>query len=309
MTVINKRIVMISLRQAGFFLFLILNSFSIQSQEIHKLSTLEDSLSSIQRRILRNGDDSVKQALNMQFREMLRSAIAVPGSFSYPFDSLKKMAKLTAEDKAFRIYNWNLPSANGSSLYFCFIQVPEKDRKNSYRLIELRDRSDSIPDPEHSGLGERTWYGALYYKIISEKTPTGMIYTLLGWEGNSVDMQKIIEVLWFDDKGVVHFGKKIFNKYKDGENKRVIFKYSSLATMVLRFEEQSLSKGKKWNSARHRFEETLTRSAMIVCDRLVPVDAIEGKGPVIAPAGDIYDGFIYENGRWNFVEGVDARNR
>ena len=99
----------------------------------------------------------------------------------------------------FRIYNWNLPIANGSNLYFCFLQIPEKSSKNTFRIIELRDLSDSIPDPEHSALiRPSNWYGALYYKIIPERSGTGMIYTLLGWEGTSLsEMQKIIEILSF----------------------------------------------------------------------------------------------------------------
>ena len=301
---------MITPRQAFILMLLILNSFSLQSQEHQNLSLLEDSLSSLQRQIQKTSNDSTRQSLNILFRNTLRTAIGLPGSYTYPFDSLKKLAKMTSPDKKFRIYNWNIPASNGSNLYFCFLQIPDKSNKNTSRIIELSDRSDSIPDPEHCALGPGCWYGALYFKIISERAENRAIYTLLGWVGTSaVEMQKVIEILWFDDKNNPHFGGKIFTKYKDGENKRVIFKYSPLATMVLRYEEQSLLKVKKWNSSRHKFEETLSKSPMIICDRLVTVDASEGKGAILAPAGDIYDGFIFEHGGWNFVEDVDARNR
>jgi hypothetical protein len=220
------------------------------------------------------------------------------------------MAKMTSPDKMFRIYNWNIPFTGGSNLYFCFLQISDKKNKKAFTILELRDRADSIPDPEHTVLGANNWYGALYYKIIAEKPETGTIYTLLGWQGKDVtEMQKVIDVLTFDDKGLPRFGKKIFNKYKDGENKRVIFKYSPDVTMALRYDAQFLSKGKQWNSSSRTFEEKSSKSSMIVFDRLVPVDAAEGKGLIIAPAGDIYDGFIFENGKWSFVEGVDARNR
>jgi hypothetical protein len=240
----------------------------------------------------------------------LKTAIKLPGSFTYPFDSLKKFAKMTSPDKKFRIYNWNLPITNGSNLYFCFLQVQDYSSKNTFRIIELRDRSDSIPNPEHCTLSAGSWYGALYYKIIQESTKTGMIYTLLGWEGTSLlQMQKVIEILTFDDKNLPYFGKKIFNKYKDGENKRVIFKYSPVATMVLRYEEQSLSKGKKWNASNRTFKESRSKASMIICDRLVKLETSEDKASLLVPAGDVYDGFIFENDRWNFVEGVDARNK
>jgi len=238
------------------------------------------------------------------------TAIGLPGSITYPFDSLKKMAKLTSPDGMFRIYNWNIPMSGSTNQYFCFLQIRSKENKNKFTILELRDRSDSIPDPEHSILYCNNWYGALYFEIIPERSENGTIYTLLGWEGKNLsEMQKIIEIMTFNDKNLPLFGKKIFNKYKDGGNLRVIFKYSPLATMTLRYEKQALPKGKKWNAKRRVFEESYSKASLIVCDRLVPVDAVEGKGPVLAPAGDVYDGFLFENSCWNFMEGVDARNR
>jgi hypothetical protein len=301
---------MIIRRLACILVLLPLFSLSLQAQDQLKLAVLEDSLSHLQKEVLKTNNDSARQSLNTTFLSTLKTAIALTGSFSYPFDSLKKLAKLTSPDKKFRIYNWNLPLKNGTNLYYCFLQIPDNKNKNTAALIELRDRSDSIPDPEHSTLGSGNWYGALYYKIIPEATKTGMIYTLLGWEGtNLLEMQKIIEVLTFDEKGQPQFGKKIFNKYQNGENRRVIFQYSTAATMVLRYEEQALFKGKKWNPSTRTFDEKLSKASMIVCDRLVTVEGTENKGPILVPAGDVYDGFLFENDRWNFVEGVDARNR
>jgi hypothetical protein len=301
---------MISLRQVSILFLLTVSSFSLRSQEQLNLSQLEDSLSSLQRQIQKSSNDSVRQSLNTLFRDALKKAIRLPGSFTYPFDSLKKLAKLTSPDKMFRIYNWNLPVTGGSNQYFCFLQIREKTGKNNFNLVELIDRSDSVPDPEHSSLGSHNWYGAFYYRIILQRSASGLIYTLLGWEGRSLtEMQKLIEILTFDDKDLPHFGKKIFNKYKDGENKRIIFRYSPVAAMVLRYEEQSISKGKRLNASARTLDEKQTRAPMIVCDRLVPVASSESQAPVLVPAGDVYVGFIFENGRWNFMEDVDARNR
>jgi hypothetical protein len=301
---------MITRRLACFLICILLFSFPLYAQNKLSLSQLEDTLSFLQRKIQKTSNDSIRQFLSNQFRNTLKKAISLPGSYTYPFDSLKKLAKMTSADKMFRIYNWNLPVTNGSNLYFCFLQIPEKGIKKTFTIIELRDGSDSIPDPEHSGLGANNWYGALYYKIIAKGTGPGMIYTLLGWKGvNQSEMQKVIDVLTFDDKDNPHFGKKIFNKYKDGENKRVIFKYSPVANMVLRYEDQYLSRGKKRGPSSRTFKENKSKVSMIVCDRLITMESPEGKAPVLIPAGDVYDGFIFENGRWNFVEGVDARNR
>ena len=290
-------------------MFITIFSFSVHSQEHKSLSTIEDTLASLQRRISKSTNDTIKQTLNSRFRIELIAAIDIPGSFTYPFDSLKKMSKLMAPEKKFRIYNWNLPLINGGNKYFCYLQIPDKKEKNHFSVIGLMDKSDSIPDPDHSALNARNWYGAVYYKIIPKSTEDGTIYTLLGWEGkNQLEMQKIIEIMILDENNLPHFGKKIFNKYKDGENKRVIFKYSPLASMVLRYEEQGITKGKKWNPSTQAFDEIKSKASMIVCDRIVLTPSPEGNGQLLLPAGDVYDGFIFENNRWNFIEAVDARN-
>jgi hypothetical protein len=284
-------------------------SFSLYAQKPLTLSLLEDSLSAIGRKIHVSGNDSARQTLNFKFRQTLRTAIALPGSFNYPFDSLKKLEKLTSPDNAFRLYNWNLPLTDGTNRYFCFIQFTAKNKKSGIDFIELSDRSDSIADPEHNTLGAGNWYGALYYRIIREKSQSGITYTLLGWEGlNATTMQKIIEIMTFDDLGTPHFGKKLFNKYKDGSNKRVIFSYSSMASMVVRYDGQFIPKGKKWNPSKRKFDENRSKAHLIVCDRLIQLEQKEGNSPMLVPAGDIYDGFLFENSQWNFIEGVDARN-
>jgi len=289
-----------------FFLF----SSSLQAQEQMNLSSMERSLVSMQKEILKTDNDSVRQYLNLHFKEKLKAAIELPGSFSYPFDSLKKLAKLISQDKKFRIYNWNVPLSNGSNLYFCFFQIQEKNNKSRFKIIDLRDRSDSIPEPEHSNLTSTDWYGALYYKIITEKTDNGKIYTLLGWKGKDLtEMQKIIEIVTFDENDQPHFGKALFNKYKGGQNKRVIYRYSPVSSMVLRYEQQTIILGKKWNAAQKKFNESHSKVSMIVCDRLVETATTESKTPVMIPAGDVYDGFLFDKGRWNFIEGVDVRNK
>jgi hypothetical protein len=273
------------------------------------LASLEDSLLAISRRIQVSGNDSARLALNLRFIRTLKTAIGTHGSFSHPFDSLKKLGKLTSPDKTFRMYNWNIPLTEGSNRYFCLVQFPVMSDRSGPDFIELTDRSDSIPDPEHSLLNYTSWYGALYYKIVPQMTDSGMTYTLLGWEGVSASAaRKIIEIMTFDEKGMPHFGKKLFNRYRDGNNTRVIFSYPSQTPMVVRYEEAFITEERKWNAARKEFEEKRAKVRMIVCDRLVTLEGREGSGMQMVPAGDIFDGFRFENGRWNFIEGVDARN-
>jgi hypothetical protein len=268
------------------------------SQEKTKLPLMEDTLVNISRKIMEASTDSEKLILTSGFSNTLLRAIKINESFSYPFDSLRTLSKLISPDKRFRIYNWNLPLTSGSNLYFCIIQIPGK-KKEGNRIFELIDCSDSIKDPEFAVLPANKWYGALYYRIIAVQQGHKTLYTLLGWDGASTTVtQKIIEILSFDQKGLPKFGAKIFRDYLKGPRTRIIFRYSSTASMLLRPDEQYVKSGKSKKSAK-----------LIVCDRLVALDSrMEGQTDFYVPASDIYDGFIFLNGNWKFTRGIEGRN-
>jgi len=259
---------------------------------------MEDSLAQLSKQIRNAGNDSSRILLTDRFSELLRATLSIPGSFSYPFDSLRSISKLVSLDKKFRIYNWNLPLTDGSNKYFCFIQVPGT-KLNQKQVLELKDRSDSIKDPEFEIGDANNWYGALYYRILPLGIGNHTIYTLLGWDGISPTVnQKLIEVLTFDLKGNPKFGAKIFRDYLKGPRSRIIFRYSASASMLLRPDEQYIKNGK-----------TVKKTRMIVCDRLVPLEAkLEGQTDFYIPASDVFDGFIFINGTWKFIRDVEGRN-
>ena len=87
------------------------------------LSLYEDTLAQLQHeKVKPYTSDDYKMHANDEFTAMLKKALALPGSFTYPFDSLTTMARLTSPDKKFRILNWNIPLQNGSSSFYGFIQ-------------------------------------------------------------------------------------------------------------------------------------------------------------------------------------------
>ena len=281
-------------------LLLILIAFPIilSGQGKKEFPVMEDSLVRLTREIQETQLDSVKLILTSRFSQLLRRTIQLPGSFSYPFDSLRTLSKMVSPDKKFRIYNWNLPMADGSNRYYGFIQVPvKKTRPDS--IYELIDRSDSIMDPGFAITGRTNWYGALYYRIIMVEQGNKPVYTLLGWDGVSFTVtQKIIEILSFDQKGSLKFGGKVFRDYLKGSRTRIIFRFSATASMLLRPDEQQVRAGK-----------TTKKIRMIICDRLVPLDPrMEGQTDSYVPASDIYDGFIWVNGTWKFIHDVEGRN-
>jgi hypothetical protein len=299
-----KRIIQITL-----ILSLFLSLKPSFSQVRSNIEQMEDSLNFLSQEIRKAENDSVRLVLNKQFHATLHRTLFLEGSFDYPFDSIKILAKLTSPDKKFRIYNWNLPKDDGTNIYFGFIQLHPKGNMDA--VYDLNDCSDSIPQPEITLLDNLSWFGSLYYEIILTTFNNQKFYTLLGWDGiNNQLTQKVIDVLYFDNSNHPHFGAKIFSNYGNDQICRVLFKYSSSASMVLTYDNQYLIKNKKWNSTKKQFETDREKAWMIVCDELIPMEPLfEGQFEYYVPSSEVFNAFIFKNGRWNFMKNVDVRNK
>lgn len=277
------------------FIFLLVNlSFKIFPQKNEIFSRTEDSLRVLGKLILQGENDFVKYNANEKFIALLEGALISENSFNYPFDSLNMIARLNSPDGKFRIFNWNLKKSDNTYEYFGFIQAWNTKQKK-YVIYPLTDKSDEISKPETENLNNLNWYGAHYYKIIFNKSRGKKYYTLLGWDGNDLLTQKkIIDVLTFNSNGKPIFGSSIF-KYNKKVQKRVIFEYSTSASMSLKFEKQYMLKGKKPRK-------------MIVFDRLAPLDPnLEGQYQFYYPETNIFDAFIFRFGKWTLLKDVDAR--
>lgn len=270
----------------------------------------EDSLKFLLIKIQNAENDSIRFILNERFEELFYQALSYTGSFDYPFDSLKTIAKLTSPDKKFRIYNWNIPKGDGSNIYYGYIQLNPKS-KLTHTVYRLFDRSDSISQPELAILDHRSWFGSLYYKIIMTSYDNRKYYTLLGWDGLSQQLsQKIIEILWFDNQEQPYFGAKIFRNLGNDQLCRILFKYASTASMILTYDDQYLTKNKKWNASKKQFDSETEKTSMIVCDELIPIDPqLEGQYEYYIPSSEVYNGFVFKEGHWNFSRDVDVRNK
>lgn len=280
-------------------------SESLTAQKKNMQGAVVDTLKKMAAAVSRQEDDSLKLELNRRYASKLRDVLQNPESFSAAFDSVTTMGVLTSPDRKFRLYNWNIPLSDGSSRYFGFIQIITG--KKAVRLVELTDRSDSIDDPERKVLDAGNWYGALYYKIIAEKSGQRDIYTLLGWDGYSFEKsRKLIEVLTFDNSGNPVFGATVFRNFQKGRYTRIFFDYPASSSFMLRYEVQIVTTGKKWNASKRRYDATEEKRPLIIADHLVPVETSKGQ-PSLA-SSDLFDGFFFQNGTWNFISGVDARN-
>lgn len=284
-----------------------------QNKEFHQV---EDSLKKLLHLVHTGETDQEKFANNELLLQLLGKTLEEERSFKYPFDSLKNMARLYAPDESFRIFNWNLPLENGTHEYFGFLQV-KGNRDYGYRVYKLSDHSADIESPENMLLTYDRWFGALYYKIVQTRYKDKNYYTLLAWDGNTLmSTKKLIDVLSFKSNGKPQFGAPIFKKYPEKDKiVRVVFEYSSRATMVLRYESQYLhviaqSKDKKGSQEKVKLEP------MIIFDNLVPMDSrlsansadLTGQYQFYVPETNILNGFIEKDGRWYFTKDIDARN-
>lgn len=248
------------------------------------IPTAEMQLKALHSRISYKNSDKENLRLNDSIYEVLERTLKFPGSFIYPFDSLKYLGKITSSDNRVRAITWNLELKNGSFLYFGFIM--RKTAGNQIDIYSLSDQSNDIVQPEIATLKPEKWYGCLIYEIIEEKIEGETHYFYLGYHPENIFInQKLIDVMWFQNNDLL-FGKPVFS-YNKTMNHRVIFRYSAKARMML-----------TWNGNHN----------MIVFDHLVPTEPSQtGKFQFYVP--DLsFDGFKFEKGFWIIQENLDVRN-
>ncbi|MCK9219103.1 MAG: hypothetical protein M0P47_03520 [Bacteroidales bacterium] len=279
------------------FIYLFISEYSLKSQGLPDVQQAETELGRILMKLKLTNDDSVRSDLNTHFYCLLEKTIRQPESDTYPFDSLKSLVKITSPDKKFRLYQWDIPTSQGRYRYFAFIKTFDP---LAPQIIPLTDFHDSIPFPDSARLDEQHWFGALYYTIIPCDSGMGKYYTLLGWAGqNALLTEKVIDVLYFDQQGLVHFGCSVFPDFNHGTNTRVIFRYSASTSMTLKFLKSMNSVEKKGNKVKN----------VILFDQLIPMDPqLKNQHQFYVPSGDVADLFIFENHHWHFISGIEAKN-
>lgn len=232
-------------------------------------------------------NDLKKRRINENIKKQFNEVLCMEGSMQHPFDTLKQaLGVITSPDKLVRVYTWAMPLANGTYEYYGFVQYFAKKYSKTV-LLELTDRSATIENPFKETVNHENWYGALYYDIVPAKYKGKQHYLLLGWDGNDMfTNKKIIEPVVFSSSGKPRFGAPVF-KLKKGKFRRVIFEYSTRASMALKYD---------------------TQNKMIIFDHLAPAEPqYEGNYRYYGPDFS-YDGFTFKKGKWWYIPTVDARN-
>lgn len=260
--------------------------------------------------LMRNASsDSLKRFYNDSIVKQIDKLPDVKDLKNNLFDSVHGLVEIYSDDRLTGFWIWNIQWQDGHHQYFGFLMT---NYHGEIRKFFLTDKSSETANPESGIFNVNNWFGALYYKIITITPPTGLTYyTLLGWSGkDNLVTRKVIEVFSFSQSGIPEFGSAIFENYPKPECKRIIFSYSAGTSMSLKFETQVTETSRKWNKEQRVFNTKEFSEQIIVADRLAPMDQLmEGQYQFYLPVGDIQDGFALRNGHWNFIQGIESRNK
>jgi len=259
---------------------------------------LEDSLARMSNRIWQQKEDLQLKAGSELFADKFKNVLELPGSFEYPFDSLKGIGKLKSDDNRFRIFTWNIQTSDGRFYYKGLISTGGEHPQ----VFALTDAPGKHENRDADFSTPQNWYGALYFKIVPSRIKKQNVYLLLGWDGiDNNSNSKLIDILSFSTDGSPLFGMPVFHT-QNGVKSRVVIEYAEDAALVLRYDYQTLLLPKGKSVKRKKMW-------MIVTDHLVPMDPrLEGQYNYYVPSGETYDAFIYRKGKWLFAEGVEANN-
>lgn len=280
----------------GLFLFITLTAgLSVTTSGQTDFAAHEDSLKRMMRRIIEPEHDFERLAINYEFKTYFEKVLQKEGSFDYPFDSLVVVSRIKAPDESFRIISWYVPLQDSKFEYFGFFQSPQSGGEG-YHLYTLTDKAMEITEPQFENLDHENWYGAYYTDLIHKTHRRKDYYLLLGWRGdNPLTRKRVLEPIRIMGRGRPSFGKPMF-RYEDNRHRRIIFEYSAKASMVMRYES-------------HVLEQSRRPRDIIIFDRMSPSHSfMKGNYQFYVPETNIFDAFMFEDGKWIFVPDVDARN-
>lgn len=258
----------------------------IQPAQIESLRQKEDSLKTYALRMVQGTTAENRFQADSLFTKMLVRALITKNSIYYPFDSLVSISKLYASDTSFRIFTWQVVINENIIRQHGAIQVRTPD--GSLKLFPLIDKSDVTINQADTITSNRSWIGAVYYKIIETKNEGKKFYTLLGYDEHNIrSNRKIIEVMNFKNEEP-SFGGRFFSFEEDTARKP--------KPLISRY----IMEYKKDAGARLNYDEEL---AMVVYEHLESETNEPNKKWTYIPDGD-YEGFKWKNGKWMHVNKV-----
>ena len=236
--------------------------------------------------VLRKGEDSEKVVASSMLEKTFADFYSDPNNFEKQFDSVPYLGQLSSDDGSVKLICWNIAFENGGFQYHCVMR--HKVDKAKCVVTVFEDSSEEWGRIERKPIRPNAWYGALYYKILTNKFKGKTVYTLLGWDGkDNITNRKVVDVLSIQGRSVI-LGSSIFTNEKEQSVSRLIFEYANDASMALNFDE---------------------KENLVIMDHLAPEDSrFEGQYQFYGPDFS-YDALEFKKGKWVLLRDVFAKNR
>jgi hypothetical protein len=236
--------------------------------------------------ILNSTSDSERMRLNDSVILLVNSYVASDSVMKHRFDNVRNLGQIDSPDGKLKIINWNLVLRDGSNRYYLYI-IRSGGKKGHNIVYKLTGTNSIKPIRTNLIYTPENWYGAAYYAIQPFKVRKNVSYLLLGIDfGNTFTTRKIIDVLSFDEKGDILFGRECFRK-GDETLSREVLEYSSDGLVSLRIQSRKL----------------------VVFDHLDSFSSGHGDSPESVGAGLYFDGYALKKGVWNYVSNIQIKNR
>lgn len=158
--------------------------------------------------------------------------------------------------------------------------------KRGVRVERLMDATGRIGQPETAVLNAKSWYGALYTKMIQFRQGRKDYYALIGYKGaDATTKTRVIDVVSEGEDGKLVFGASKPFIHATQRFRRRIYRYSINASMSIRYDEGS---------------------EMIVVDHLESNSRVEaGRAEFYGP--DLsYDAYLLTDDGWKFQSDISV---
>jgi hypothetical protein len=259
-------------------------SVALAPADLKAIQYMEDSLAVTADSMYGGFLSDVRLVYSERFARQLVRALKIPGSWTYGFPKLtNKINIVYPEDKAFRIFNWDIAPTEDTRRYYGAIQMPMQELK----LYGLVDYSTQLgKGAEDSVLSRGRWLGALYYRIIQNDIDGKRYYTLFGLNAaGRLSNKMVLDPLTFDATGPV-FGAPIFNVRSENlPNERV-------QRFILEY-KKDVQVAMNWNA----------ELSAIYFDELVSQVNDPARKYTYVPSGQI-NGFKWDGAHWNFMQNI-----
>lgn len=259
-------------------------SQEVEPQNMEKFHIMEDSLLVTADSMYNAFIPDTRIGYSERFVGQLVRSLKIPGSYYYTFDTLKKIINIIySDDNAFRIFNWEITPSEVTKRYYGAIQMPSEKLK----LYGLIDYSAELgKGAEDSILTNHKWYGALYYRIISNEVNGQKVYTLFGYNASSsISNKKVMDPLVFNISGA-RFGAPIFAVASQN------FPRQRINRFILEY-KKDVHVGMNWDEERKA----------VIFDKLVSQINDPRRKYTYVPSGQ-YDGFKWTDDSWNYIQDI-----